>query len=71
MATGPGKYDLLCTMVRNHTEATGVVLVVFGGRQGSGFSVQAPLAVQRELPTILETLARDIREDLKHLPDAA
>lgn len=64
MATGPGKYDAECTHVRLTTKAAGVVLIVFGGAEGSGFSVQAPLVVLRELPDILESMAAGIRADL-------
>lgn len=38
---GPGKYDYACTMAREATNARAVLLIVLGGDQGSGFSVQA------------------------------
>ena len=41
MGHGPGKYDDLCTQARNTAKAAGVVLIVFGGEKGDGFSVQA------------------------------
>jgi len=68
MANGPGKYDVQCTLVRENTKAMGVVLIVFNGIRGTGFEVQAPLAVQHDLPAILEHVARSIREDLAGLP---
>lgn len=68
MAHGPGKYDNECTQVRTNTKATGVLLVVLGGDKGNGFSVQAPLAVQHELPVMLELIARGIRADLAGMP---
>jgi hypothetical protein len=38
MATG--KYDDLCTYVREQTKADGVVVIVVGGDKGHGFAVQ-------------------------------
>jgi hypothetical protein len=64
MATGPGKYDEVATMARTLTLAEGVVLLVFGGFEGSGFSVQASADVLLQLPDVLETMAREIRADL-------
>jgi hypothetical protein len=60
MPLGPGKYDDLATYVREHTQAEGVVVVVFGGTKGGGFSVQAPLPLQVVLPALLRMLADDI-----------
>ena len=39
-AYGPGVYDDLATDARLKARAAGVVLIVLGGRKGSGFSVQ-------------------------------
>jgi len=63
MALGPGKYDYLCTQVREQTKARGAVVVVFGGEQGDGFSCQADLEMMLALPLILENIARQIRKD--------
>ena len=65
MAVGPGKYDALCTKIREETKAQGVILMVFDGNQGSGFSVQAPLDLTFGLPAILRDLAQQIEEDMK------
>ena len=61
---GKGIYDDVCTAARESTAARGVVLIVFDGRQGHGFSVQADAFVLGMLPEVLEDLARQIRRDL-------
>lgn len=61
MAVGPGKYDDLCTLVRERAQAQGVIIVVFGGSKGSGFSCQADLETTLGLPELLEKVAADIR----------
>ena len=63
MAIGPGKYDDLCTHVRKKAKAAGVVVLVFDGNKGSGFSVQATPMVTLQLPLMLEMVAREIREN--------
>ncbi len=40
MARGPGKYDDLATYVRQQAEAKAVIIIVLGGKKGSGFSCQ-------------------------------
>ncbi len=64
MATGPGKYDDLCTVVRESANAAGAIVIVLGGDQGSGFAVQTTdIAAQLKLPDLLESMARQIRLD--------
>lgn len=68
MAFGPGKYDDLCTLVRERVGLTdasggGVIIIVIGGEGRSGFSCQADLATTRALPDLLEDVARQIRQD--------
>lgn len=65
MAIGPGKYDYLCTYVRESAQAEAVVVIVFGGNKGPGFSVQAttPTATA-QLPKLLRMLADQIESDL-------
>jgi hypothetical protein len=63
MAQGPGKYDDMATYVREQTNARGVVVIVFGGDRGMGFSVQGDEMLTRALPTLLENMAKGIRED--------
>ena len=62
MALGPGKYDDLTTQVREQTHARGVILLVFDGDKGSGFSCQTDAIVLARLPAILEDIAKEIRE---------
>jgi len=62
LSLGPGKYDEQCTKVRTETLAEGVLLVVYRGTKGSGFSVQAPIPVIAALPKILRDTARQIEE---------
>ena len=66
MALGPGKYDDLCTYVRDQVGITdqggGVLLIVLGGNRGSGFACQADLEITKRLPDLLETLAKKIRQ---------
>lgn len=57
MPIGPGKYDDLCTLVRERTEAKGVLLIVVGGNNGLGFSCQADLVTTLSLPQLLRTVA--------------
>jgi hypothetical protein len=68
MTHGPGRYDDLATLVRERTEADGVVVMVFGGKSGDGFSVQADLETTSALPAILRQLANQIEDDLKSGP---
>jgi hypothetical protein len=63
MAIGPGRYDKECTLIRKKTGAEGIILLVFSGEKGSGFSCQAPLDVTRRLPSILRELAEKIEAD--------
>jgi hypothetical protein len=68
MAIGPGKYDDICTMVRERVgigdEGGGVIVIVFGGNRGNGFSCQADLLTTLALPDVLEETARQIRGSL-------
>jgi hypothetical protein len=61
---GPGKYDRLCTLVRDAAEAEGAVVIIFNGFLGTGFSVQTRPEIINNLPAILEQAAADIRADL-------
>jgi hypothetical protein len=65
MTLGPGKYDDLCTYVRENAAAEGAIVIVIGGTpRGCGFAVQADLETTARIPAILETLAAQIRADL-------
>lgn len=61
---GPGKYDDLCTLVRERAKAAGVIVIVLGGERGPGFSCQADLASTLVLPDMLELIASQIRADM-------
>lgn len=73
MPLGPGKYDDMCTMVREATGAQAVVVVIVGGSRGDGFSVQAEQCEDPQanktmwavLAGSLISVARQIVEDLK------
>jgi hypothetical protein len=56
-------YDLWCTRVREETGATGVILIVFGGSIGTGFSMQAPPDLTLATPAILRQVADQIEAD--------
>jgi hypothetical protein len=61
MAIGPGKYDTVCSQVREQTQAVAVAVLVFGGIHGDGFSVQtSDLALLAQLPRILRSTADQI-----------
>lgn len=64
MTLGAGKYDDLCTYVREQSGAHGAIVIIFGGHKGGGFSVQADMTVQSQIPEILEHVARTMRADL-------
>jgi hypothetical protein len=63
MTQGAGKYDDAATAVRVATGAQGVVLIVVGGWEGSGFSVQGPVPLLKDLPNILRYMADQIERD--------
>jgi hypothetical protein len=66
MALGPGKYDDLCTYVREQagvSDEGGAIVIVMGGKRGSGFACQADIASTLALPDLLEHIARQIRRD--------
>jgi len=66
MTIGPGKYDDVATSVREQTEATAVIVMIFGGDKGNGFSVQVEdLTLMRIMPAILRELADKIEQDIK------
>jgi hypothetical protein len=65
MAHGPGRYDVLCTEVREKTEADGVVLMVFNGNKGQGFSCQLTPLLTHLIPNLLREVADQIEEDMK------
>lgn len=63
MAVGPGVYDEVCTMVREATEAQAVVVMVIGGKHGSGFSIQGTAYALSQVPDALDMIAPQVRRD--------
>jgi len=61
--TGPGKYDDICSEVRQRTKARGVILIVIEGTYGAGFSAQLPTDQIQEIPSVLIGLAQQIARD--------
>lgn len=59
--SNPGKYDDLCTMVREASGAEGVLLLIINGDKGNGFSVQATSRIIPGIPDLLEFTANEIR----------
>jgi hypothetical protein len=64
MAVGPGKYDDLCTYVREQSKATGACVMVFGGEAGWGFSIQAPPFAMLDLAKLLRYMADRCEKDM-------
>lgn len=68
MPIGPGKYDDLCTMVREKVgidvsaNGGGVIVIVLGGNKGNGFACQADVQTTLLLPDMLESVAKQIRQ---------
>lgn len=74
MAFGPGKYDDLCTYVREEvgiteTSGGGVILIVVGGNQGHGFSCQADLLTTIKLTEVLEDVLKQLRSDVAEVEE--
>lgn len=66
MPLGAGKYDDLATTARQSANARGVIVIVFEGDKGNGFSVQtADLQLVARVPAILRDVADGIEADLK------
>jgi len=65
MTVGPGKYDAEVTLVREATHAQGVLLLVFRGDRGTGFSAQLPFDMTIAMPALLRDMAQQIEADMK------
>lgn len=63
MAIGPGSYDKECTEIREKNHADGVMVLVFGGDKGEGFSAQLTAQLTLHIPQILRTMANQIEQD--------
>lgn len=64
MAAGAGKYDELCTVVREQTGGQGAAIIVVEGNKGHGFSVQMTADDMMILPGTLEDMAATMRRDM-------
>lgn len=64
----PGKYDDLCTMVRENAGAVGAVVIVVGGNLGAGFSVQMLPEHIGLLPATLRQVADQIESQTRTIP---
>lgn len=64
MPIGPGKYDDECELVRKITKADGVMVLVFGGHNGSGFSAQFSQPLGAVVAQVLRDVADQIEADL-------
>jgi hypothetical protein len=65
LTIGPGKYDDLCTLVREQTDAELAIVIVQGGNRGNGFSCQViDPALLKRMPDILENMAAQMRKDM-------
>jgi len=62
---GPGKYDELCTQVREQAKAPAAMIIVIEGDKGSGFSCQLAEGYGIDLSYILRLVADQIERDLK------
>lgn len=63
--TGPGKYDDACTRARIDCKAQGVILIVFSGDLGHGFSAQLPPGLGLTVPAVLRDAADRIEADMR------
>lgn len=62
---GPGKYDKLCTLVRQRARAVGAVVFIVGGEHGSGFSAQLPPSEYATFAKALRDVADEIERDVR------
>jgi hypothetical protein len=67
MPLGPGKYDAEVTMVREKLAAEGVILLVFNGNKGGGFSCQLTAELLLHVPAMLRDIAKQIEESGEHI----
>jgi hypothetical protein len=62
MSNDAGKYADLCAEVLRQAEAKGAIVIVLGGKLGSGFSIEADFETLCQLPDMLETIAKQMRQ---------
>jgi hypothetical protein len=66
MPIGPGKYDHLCTYVREATQASTAIVIVIGGNNGSGFSIQSLVQLPPDVvANLLDQVSKEIRDSMR------
>lgn len=65
MPSDGGRYEPECVELQERLIASGVVLIVIQGERGSGISVRCDDQFQYGLPDMLESIARDLRAELR------
>lgn len=61
---GEGKYAAECDAALKATQAKGLIIMVFDGYAGNGFSAHVSPAYLRGLPSVLREVAAQIEADL-------
>ena len=64
MPIGPGKYDDLCTYVREKAHAQMAIVIIVGGDKGEGFSCQSTLPIE-VAATAIEMVAKEMRRSVQ------
>lgn len=74
MSLGPGKYDDLCTLVREMAQAKACVLIIGDGARGHGFSAQiavgdliGAIEVTQHLAKVLRDAADQMQADARRM----
>lgn len=67
MTIGEGKYDAICTQIREDHNADAVVVVIINGHRGTGFSVQASPIAMLKLPDAFHNMAEEMRRDVEKM----
>jgi len=65
MALGPGKYDDLCTYVREKANAEAAIVIVMSEANGPGFSCQGSPSALASMCDVLEVAIQNIRASMK------
>ena len=63
MPAGPGRFDLLCTYVREKSKAEASAVVILSSKDGAGFSVQCPKALSKTLAGVFRHVADEIERE--------
>jgi hypothetical protein len=68
MAIGPGKYDDVATMAIQMTQAEGVIVIIWNGKEGAGFSAQfSDPVLMGHIPEMLRNIADQLDSDVKEM----